>query len=149
MENLVESLKEQTKTLRIQFIDKTREWANAELERNINRAKRYDNLPLDMCKGSKYYQEQKWRHNSPAWFFKPEFIDRMVKKADDHYSDSIEKLAFRIIKCGLIIENIKIKNASVGVNIECAITDDIKTVRAYTIVASGVIQRPHYRFLLK
>lgn len=36
-----------------------------------------------------------------------------------------------------------------GVNIETTITDGVKKVRAFTIVAEGEIQRPHYRYLIK
>jgi len=45
--------------------------------------------------------------------------------------------------------NIKIENGSVGVNINITITDGEQTVRAWTIIAEGEIQRPHYRYLIK
>jgi len=35
------------------------------------------------------------------------------------------------------------------VNIETTLTDGEKMVRAYTIIAEGQVQRPHYRYLIK
>jgi hypothetical protein len=43
----------------------------------------------------------------------------------------------------------KIISGTVGVNINITLTDGDKTVRAYTIVAEGEIQKPHYRYLVK
>jgi hypothetical protein len=37
----------------------------------------------------------------------------------------------------------------VGVNFETTLSDGEKIVRAFTIVASGEIQKPHYRYLIK
>jgi hypothetical protein len=78
-----------------------------------------------------------------------QYIGKEVKYAEMHYTNSIVKLADRISKKGLNMEVIEIKDASVGVNINTTITDGVKTVRAYTIVAEGEIQRPHYRYLIK
>ena len=62
---------------------------------------------------------------------------------------SIEKLAKRIEKKGLNQENIRTITSHVGVNIETTLTDGNKTVRAFTIIAQGTIQKPHYRYLIK
>jgi hypothetical protein len=35
------------------------------------------------------------------------------------------------------------------VNIDMTLTDGEKTVKAFTIIAEGQIQRPHYRYLVK
>jgi len=58
-------------------------------------------------------------------------------------------LAARIEKKGLNVEKIKTVTSHIGVNLETTLTDGTKTVRAWTIVASGEIQRPHYRYLIK
>lgn len=76
------------------------------------------------------------------------FIAREVKAAEIHYSNSIVKLADAIAKKGMG-DDLTITSARVGVNFEATITDGRKTVRAFTIVAEGQIQRPHYRYLVK
>jgi hypothetical protein len=73
----------------------------------------------------------------------------MEKIAIEHYEFSIEKLAERIIKKGLNQDNLKIVTSHIGVNIETTINDGNKTVRAFTIIAEGEIQKPHYRYLVK
>ena len=77
------------------------------------------------------------------------FTSKEVKKAEDHYTHSIEKLAHRIIKKGLDLNNIKMKSSFLDPNMSTTITDDVKTVRAFTIIASGAVQKPHYRYLIK
>ena len=71
------------------------------------------------------------------------------KFANLHFENSTEKLASRILKKGLVEEGISITSSKIGVNIEAVITDGNKTVRAWTIIAEGEIQKPHYRYLVK
>jgi hypothetical protein len=75
-----------------------------------------------------------------------------IKKATDaayaHYNNSISKLTDRLTKKG-IGSNFNIKASRLGVNFEMIIEDDHTIVRAWTIVASGHIQRPHYRYLVR
>lgn len=80
-----------------------------------------------------------------------EFVERAEKKAVAHYENSIKKLAARILKKGLDInaESLEVETATVDENITTVITDGHNTVRAWTIVAGGPIQRPHYRYLVK
>jgi hypothetical protein len=49
----------------------------------------------------------------------------------------------------LIVEKLVVETSHIGVNINTTLTDGEKTVRAFTIIASGEIQRPHYRYLVK
>jgi hypothetical protein len=65
-----------------------------------------------------------------------------------HYEDSIVKLANRIVRKGLNQDSISVKDSSIGENINTTISDGVKTVKAYTIVASGPIIAPHYRYLI-
>ena len=44
---------------------------------------------------------------------------------------------------------LKVKTSHIGVNIDTILSDGEKQVREITIVASGEIQRPHYRYLIK
>lgn len=77
------------------------------------------------------------------------YIKKQVDKGKQHYDNSLLKLTDRILKKDLNWSKIQIKNSSIGVNVNVEITDGVKTVRAYTIVAEGEIQRPHYRYLIK
>jgi hypothetical protein len=42
-----------------------------------------------------------------------------------------------------------VNSARVGVNFECIIKTVDITVKAWTIIAEGPINRPHYRYLIK
>jgi hypothetical protein len=79
----------------------------------------------------------------------PAFEAKEIKFAEQHYEDSLKKLASKIESKGLNIPNLKVTSGHVGVNFNTILTDGVKTVRAWTIVASGEIQRPHYRYLVK
>jgi hypothetical protein len=77
------------------------------------------------------------------------FTSKELKKAVAHYEASIEKLANRIEAKGLNATKLKVVTSSIGVNININLTDGVKTINAYTIVAQGEIQKPHYRYLIK
>jgi hypothetical protein len=77
------------------------------------------------------------------------FIIKAIDHAEKHYIQSIEKLALRVESKGLNIDAIQVTSGFQGVNFECTITDCIKKVRAFTIIAEGEIIRPHYRYLIK
>ena len=80
----------------------------------------------------------------------PDYVSAKVKEAQLHYEQSVTKLAERLVKFG-INPNAKLsaKTTFIGANINCFITDGTVTAHAYTIVASGPIQRPHYRYLIQ
>jgi len=77
------------------------------------------------------------------------FIENQMAKADKSFDDNVLKLAARLIKKGINPENINIKATVAMPNIECVINDGNKYLTAYTIIAGGNIQRPHYRYLIK
>ena len=77
------------------------------------------------------------------------YIQKELKKADQHYETSLKKLTNRIELKNLNIEKMKIVTGYVGVNIDMTLSDGEKVVKAFTIIAEGTIQRPHYRYLLK
>lgn len=77
------------------------------------------------------------------------YVSKQVESAREHYVLSIYKLASRIVEKGLNIESLTMSTTYFDPNISTAITDGFKTVRAYTIIASGPIQKPHYRYLVK
>jgi len=77
------------------------------------------------------------------------FLASEVKKAESRYLAATEKLAIRIEKKGLDLDKLKVESGRIGVNFEITISDHIYMVRAFTIIASGAVQRPHYRYLIK
>lgn len=76
-------------------------------------------------------------------------IEKMLKHAENHYEGSLVKLAQRIIKKGLNISKMTMKSGFMDMNLEIEMTDGEKSVKAWTIIASGMIQKPHYRYLVK
>ncbi|MFW5795398.1 MAG: hypothetical protein ACOCV1_07955 [Bacillota bacterium] len=150
MKNLIEILKKETHSLKIQYLELTEKYAKEELQRNLEKRNEYKTKSKkDFDNLNYYYQLQKFYYNKPSWYFTEEFIDRTIKSAEKHYENSIAKLADRIEKKELNIDKLKVETSHVGVNIDTVLTDGEKTVRAYTIIASGPIQRPHYRYLIK
>lgn len=77
------------------------------------------------------------------------FLLQEKQKALAHYQNSVLKLAERIAKKGLDISNITVQTSHIGVNINTVLTDGQKTVKAFTIIAEGEVQCPHYRYLIK
>jgi hypothetical protein len=74
-----------------------------------------------------------------------------VYHAEVHYYGSIRRLVERLSSKGIIqASDFKIETARVCINIETLIRhNDGKTTRAWTIVASGEIIAPHFRYLVK
>lgn len=72
-----------------------------------------------------------------------------VKFAERHYEDSLKKLAMRIEKKQLNLEKLQVTSGHVGVNFHTVLTDTEQSVKAFTVIASGPVQRPHYRYLVK
>jgi ribosome-binding ATPase YchF (GTP1/OBG family) len=78
-----------------------------------------------------------------------QYLESEINESIEHYNQSIIKLAARIEKKGLNLNTLNVKTSYIDVNIETILTDGVKTVKAFTIIASGTIQRPHYRYLIK
>ena len=78
-----------------------------------------------------------------------EYIAKQEKIALLHYNNSIIRLALRIEKKELNQAKLELVTSHIDVNISTTITDGDKTVKAWTIIASGPIIRPHYRYLIK
>lgn len=80
----------------------------------------------------------------------PKYEQKEVRNAENHYTASIDKLASRLNAKGIVSNKpLEIKSALLGQNFDMTITQEGKKVKAWTIIASGEIQRPHYRFLIK
>ena len=100
---------------------------------------------------AEYYAAEKrvWRNYNLSRLAPEEFQAKALKKAEAHFSQSIEKLAARVAKKGLNVDACTVAAQYLDANLACTITDGEKTVSAYTIIAEGPIQRPHYRYLIK
>ena len=149
---LVSLLMEQLQDLKISYIQKTVEWAKGEAKRNIERRDDFkkNSRELHAKNRNEYWETEKWVYQTPAWKFDPIlFAEKAGPMAAEHFDFSIQKLAMRVLKKGLDEKLVTVSNSSVGVNISATITDGTQTVNAFTIVAHGPIQRPHYRFLTK
>jgi len=73
-----------------------------------------------------------------------------VKAAENHYSDALAKLAYRLNQKGIIDgSDFNILTARVGVNIEITIKHGQEITKAWTIIAEGPIQKAHFRYLVK
>ena len=148
MTNLVTILKNQTESLKNQYIAMTEIWAANEFTMLREWVKDYHAGKFGFGEASKKY------NRIPTYIVNSngtaqQHISTMVKQAEAHYEQSIQKLAFRIAQKGLNQESLTVTTSHIGVNIETTLTDGIKTVRAFTIIASGEIQKPHYRYLVK
>lgn len=79
-----------------------------------------------------------------------EYIASEEKAAKEHYEKSLIKLADRLNKKGVTVaKELEIVSGFLGQNFEITIKHDEGVVRAWTIIAEGPVQRPHYRFLVK
>lgn len=173
---LVELLKTETQTLKTQYLEKTKEWAILNFEKHNERKNwreiewckflgltpevknpncpeniQYLGFPKNFYNTSKARELSKYQKDmrNVIWDGLEKYISKEMKHAELHYESSIKKLANRIEKKGLNQDNISIVTSHIGININTTLTDGIKTVRAYTIIAEGDIQKPHYRYLVK
>lgn len=174
MATLVEILRKETTQLKKQYIEKTTQWAENYFNICKTRSKWFE---VEWCKFFGIEPELANKGTSMEFLSYPKgfhstknarelhryqteirsilnlgldkFIQKEVKKAELHYENSILKLAERIEKKSLDINNLNIITSKLGINIEMTLTDGNKTVKAFTIVAEGEIQRPHYRYLVK
>lgn len=174
MDKLITLLTEQTTTLKEQYIQKTIEWSETFFNKIIERSKwneekwaNYLGVPTRIAnpnsvmsfvtfhygfyntKKSRIYDKEKREIYSILKLGKSEYIQKNIRNAEIHYKNSIIKLSERISKKKLNIDNLKMSTSHIGVNINTTITDDEKIVKAFTILAYGDVQKPHYRYLVK
>jgi len=164
MDTLKDALIEKTQDLKELFIEKSIEYAKREFYSLIdklawtyetwveNYPKRYtarfnQTTQVTLSKSGHRLRDlayKAFRIGIEAW------VNKAEKAAKDHYDNSILKLRNRLAAKG-IGTNFDIKSSRLGVNFDMTIRDNDtgQTVRAWTIVASGPIQRPHYRYLVK
>ena len=174
MNNLLKILKKETISLKNQYIEMTKEWAETRFNIIVKRtnwneekwAKFLDVETRIANEGTsisfvtfhkEFYNTKKSREydsmRNESFMLKRigvnEYIKKEIKRAENHYESSIIKLANRIEKKELNENKLKVKTSHIGVNIDTILSDGEKQIRAFTIIASGEIQRPHYRYLIK
>lgn len=179
MTTLLESLKNATQDLKSEYIAMTKVWAASEFERAVVKSKwsvkewcLFFNIQPQI-RNAKLSVNQQFL-GFPDGFFNTRnsrtydtaltnarriekkgvevFVQSEIGKAEHHYNFSLLKLTDRLIKKGIDKtrgEEVIIKKAKVGINLEMIVSIDKIQVRAWTIVASGIVQRPHYRYLVK
>lgn len=170
MQTLEKKLFQETQSLKNQFIHKMKEWANNHYDKVLER-KNWNEGQWCRFLGIKPVIKNNEKESFPSGFYnsfyykeydknkqeirklnnmgKEKYVNKSIEKAEEHYENSIYKLANRLRKKGIDENNITIKTSHMGVNIESIISDGKKTIKAYTIVAGGEIQKPHYRYLVK
>ena len=174
MKTLEENLREQTLTLKDQFIEMMKKWADNDfhnyenmLQWGVEEWARYLGVKTVMRQYStgeeklsfhdgfantaEYAKMDRAKNNARRIVEKGKeaYIEKKASDAEKHYENSILKLANRIRKKGIDENNFEMKTSHIDVNINTEISDGNKTVNAWTIVAGGPIQRPHYRYLVK
>jgi hypothetical protein len=175
--SLIEILKKETESLRLQFLQKTEDWARKDYARAIEMKKMTDvewckwlgiepQMSRHVCASTmktyltfpeNFYNTKDARRlrNMKSWVYSTtsrtldSHIESELKYAEIHYETSIYKLASRISKKGLDQTKLSVKTSHIGVNIDTVLTDGVLKVKAFTIIAEGEIIRPHYRYLIK
>lgn len=168
-------LRKETETLKNTYFEMTKKWAETyfnlvmsrknwkevdwceyfgftpELKNKGLRGSEFYSFPSGFynTKKSKEYSRMKDEIRSLEFKGLDKFKEMELKRAELHYESSLLKLASRIEMKGIDINNMKVVSGYVGVNVEMTISDGDKYVKAWTIVAEGTVQRPHYRYLVK
>ena len=169
MKNLVSILTEETQSLKEQYIEFTQEWAASDFVKKTEWLKEYYVFMETKYRNKEYmaanrvyfnpeYREEylsKYRDEfdkMPKEILSGDvekYIEKQVEKAKKHYEQSIIKLAARVQQKGLNQDKLKATTSHIEVNIDTILTDGEKSIRAFTILAAGEINRPHYRYLIK
>jgi hypothetical protein len=168
--SIKEILRKETKAFYEEYLAKTEKYAKESfdyLKKQTERPledwyKRYDvkytlddkgNPKLDQGEYNKngYYKMRSARDTATITIREgyDKYLAKEIKYAKEHYENSLTKLAGRITAKGLDMSKLQIKTVRLGVNLNMTLTDGNITIRAWTIIAEGPIQRPHYRYLVK
>jgi hypothetical protein len=176
---LVAELTEKTQDLKVKFIEQTKKHARHKFDHAVKRngwseEEWYDaygvqyewkESPYGHDRGKKYLRPLPSEYHGKKLYRLRDAKDEVrrvvndgyekleakeVKLAENHYRDSILKLAERLNRKGIVDgSHFEISKAWVGVNLNLTIKHGDSTTKAWTIIAEGVIQRPHYRYLVK
>lgn len=151
---LLDKLFTETESLKVEYLEKVKEWS----VRDFNSMKSLSFINFVERTGYYYKRHYGKTKSEDARFDKvirilnnglDKYIEDSLKSAELHYTNSILKLNDRILKKEMNLDKLIIFNSSIGININTTITDGYKSVNAFTIVASGEVQKPHYRYLIR
>jgi hypothetical protein len=148
MKNIKEILLFQTDSFKQEYLKQIENFAKQEFLQLKQWVKDYQNGKYGYDEASKKY----WK--LPSYIVNSSgnvstHIKKLIDNANKHYEFSIDKLIERLKKKDLDINNITCTVNHIGVNLDITISDGKKTIYAYTIIAGGNIQKPHYRYLIK
>lgn len=169
MTNLVSILTAETQSLKEQYIEFTQEWAASDFVKKTEWVKEYyvfmdtkyknkEYMAANACYYNPEYREEYLANYRDQFDKMPKeilsgdvekYIEKQVENAKKHYAASILKLAARVQSKGLNQDKLRATTSHIGVNIDTILTDGEKSVKAFTILAHGEINRPHYRYLIK
>ena len=94
-----------------------------------------------------------WSKTRETYTQRENYVENAVKKAEQHYENSIKKVVCRLIQKGFTNENMTVMSATLSVHTGFEMTlkntENGQYVKCFTIIAEGPVQRPHYRFLVK
>jgi len=157
---IIDLLKTELEPLRTIYHEKTEEWSKREFENitklaNLTQEQLLAQYGKDVTETYRIIPQniKDWNAGCKETVDQgiTTYLEKTWKLAEMHYQNSIVKLANRINNKKLNIKNLKAKTeySRVDVNISTIISDGEESVRAWTIIAGGEIQRPHYRYLVK
>lgn len=170
MKSLLESINNQTETFKVQFLKEYKESLINEYNSVIKEFKgkenleimksivRYDNdIQFDENYGCHYLIHATDTHQFNNIYALLEierfnefdkYISKEMTKQAKHFESKQVKLAKRLMKQGMN-ENVEVSIFSEYPNLDGNATDGKQTVNFFTIVASGAVQKPHFRYLVK
>jgi len=172
-QGLIQVLREQTEDLKILFLEKTKIYAENQFESAKKIAERTTEewckhfgiephtrndfvvFPIGFynSKQAKEYSRIKNKYSTIYSTGKDKFIEKALKKANQHYESSLIKLVDRLTRKGLTDTNFKIIEKSLDVNFELILEHEANSqkieTKCWTIIAEGAIRAPHYRYLVK
>ena len=155
-DSLVDELREATKDLKKDYIEKTKATARMMYDYAVvnypiieKKAKEaFKDYSLNRHRQYSELSKEASRLESIATKGFDMYLKSELQYAELHYESSLLKLADRLVAKG-ISKDYKITSGYVGVNFEVVITHELGKVRAWTIIAEGEIRRAHYRYLVK
>jgi hypothetical protein len=175
---LLEKLFKETLELKQSYINRVKDWSKKNYEINNERQKWRNKEWLNFLGIEPVYVEVKTNNGEyvnsacfPKGFHNTEnaiklnnlqrdvrriagkneedYINHEIKEAIRYYEKSIMKLNERLKDYNIDVNNIVLNSSYVKENIETIIYDGKIKIRAHTIIASGEVQKPHYRYLIK
>lgn len=156
--NLLETIKQQTaETLKL-HIENIEAGAKQEFDYMIN----YQNAYVEYLKEKRINKQAAFKYGCTSeaektahkyknmtYFGFDKFLQNEKTKAVQNYETATQKAAFKIQQ-KLNVQNIKIQTSEISFgNIDMTFTDGTKKVTCQTIIAEGMIQKKHFRYLVK